>query len=495
MRTEDLAVVRGGIRPGVIGVSLLGAMALVAIAGARPQASLDHVPGVLIVRFRAAVPLERRAEILRDIGAGPCAEIPQIGVQLVKLPAEVDEEDCAQGLRAQSEVEYAELNRRVPQAELHPNDPLYAYQPMDAQIYLPTAWSTTTGSAGVTIAILDGGVDASHPDIADNIVPGWNFYDNSPDTDDIDGHGTKAAGTAAAVGNNSKGVAGCAWNSKIMPIRTSSPTGKGEVFAISQGLVWAADHGARIANVGYDLGDTTNSAVSTAAQYFQSRGGVVTSAAGNNGQVLSRPNDPYILTVSAITQFNGITSWSNTGTHVDLSAPEASYSTVAGGGYGQALGTSYSASFVAGVAALVLSVEPSLTGAQLQDLLLQTSDDLGPGGWDPGYGWGRLNAARAVSTALGTGGDKQPPSVEVTSPKDQDLVKGNITIRALATDNVAVTRVEFYVDGNLLGVDKSRPFSCSWAAKSSSKGPHAIACKAYDPTGNLGTSPTITVYR
>ena len=458
----------------------LGAGLVLALAPALGAAQEAHVPGRLIVRFRAEVPREVADTVLAGVSVHTRAEIPQIHVRQVELPSGSGALEIAARLRARAEVEHVELDRWVPEAEIVPNDPFYPNQPMDAQISLPQAWETTTGSSGVTIAILDGGVDGSHPDLLPNLVPGWNFYDNNSDTSDIDGHGTKAAGTAAAVGNNAMGVAGVAWSAKIMPIRTSNPAGQGQVFAIAQGLVWAADHGARVANVGYDLGDTVGSSVSTAAQYFRTRGGVVTSAAGNDGQVLNRPNDPYILTVSAITQFNTLTPWSNTGTHVDLSAPQASFATVAGGGYGQALGTSYSSAFVAGVAALALAVAPNKTGAELHDLLLQTADDLGPTGWDPGYGWGRLNAARAVSTALGSGGggsgggDTQPPSVEITSPKNQELIKGNLSIRAAANDNVGVVRVEFYVDGNLLGTDKSRPFTCSWAAKNAAKGPHTI---------------------
>ena len=462
--------------------------------------STDHVPDRLIVSARPGVPVEQAVHALESAGVTPRGAIPQIGVHSVQLRPGSDLDAVAAALRALPEVARVEREALLPEAEIAPNDPFYPYQSMDAQIALPQAWSLTTGHAGVTIAILDGGVDGSHPDLVPNLVPGWNFYDNSPDTGDIDGHGTKSAGTAGALGNNLIGVAGVAWSAKIMPIRTSNPAGQGEAFAIAQGLVWAADHGARVANLGYDVGDTVGSSISSAAQYFKSRGGVVTAAAGNEGSVASWPNDPNLLIVSAITQFNGPTSWSNTGSHVDLCAPQASFTTIAGGGYGQALGTSYSAAFAAGVGALALSVNPALTGQQLHDLLLQTSDDMGAAGWDPSFGWGRLNALRAVQTAVGSGGgsqggDTQPPTVEVTSPKDQAVVKTNLAVKAGATDNVGVVKVEFYLDGAPLGVDTSRPYSCTWAAKSAAKGAHTLQCKAYDAAGNVGTSPTITVYR
>src|SRR5207247_4232928 len=120
------------------------------------------------------------------------------------------------------------------------------------------------------------------------------------------------------------------------------------------------------------------------------------------------------------------------------------------------------ASSVSGVAALVLTVKPSLSGAQLRDLLVQSTDDVGTIGWDPTYGSGRLNAERAVVMAGGTQGgggagttDTTAPSVQITSPSDQGGVHSKTTIKASASDNVGVTRVEFYVDNVLIGTDSA----------------------------------------
>jgi thermitase len=117
-----------------------------------------------------------------------------------------------------------------------------------------------------------------------------------------------------------------------------------------------------------------------------------------------------------------LSDFSNYGNNIDLAAPEGVYTTTRGGGYSYQGGTSFSAPIVAGVAALALSVDANLTGAQVQDILKQNADDLGTPGWDSSYGWGRINAARAVNAASGGGApDTTPPTVSITSPVGPQL--------------------------------------------------------------------------
>ena len=128
-------------------------------------------------------------------------------------------------------------------------------------------------------------------------------------------------------------------------------------------------------------------------------------------------------------------------------------------------GTSLSAPIVAGVAALVISVNPSLTGAQVQDILRKSADDLGAPGWDPGYGWGRVNAYKAVLAA--TGGstpDSTPPAAQITSPSPGSTVGGTVTIEVSATDNVGVTKVECYINGTLTATSTTIPATSGSAA-------------------------------
>lgn len=445
----------------------------------------QHVRGRLLVKFRENVNANNVRGVLAAFQAREEEELPGIGVKVLSLPENANEKAFERAFRNRAEVEFAEVDSLVPPDGLTPNDPLYPYQWHLDRIAGPDAWAVTTGSAAITIAILDTGVDGTHPDLAPKIVPGWNIYDNSPDTSDVYGHGTKVAGTAAALGGNGVGVASVCWDCLIMPVRISATNGYATYSDISRGLTWAADHGARVANISFMV--TTSSTVTSAAKYFYDHGGVVTSSAGNNGAFDASADNPYILTISGTDEKDALYSWSNTGNNIDLAAPGcAGDTTTNGGGYAGACGTSFSAPIVAGVAALVLSVNPNLTAAQLTDILRKSADDLGPAGWDAVYGYGRVNAAKAVQSAQGAA-DTQPPSVSITAPSNAATVSGQVTVQVAAADNVGVTSVRLYVDGALYGTGFVKPYNFAWDTTQASNGSHGLEAQASDAAGNTST--------
>ena len=458
----------------------------------KPQANGPFAPGRVLVQFRPETLALRSVDVIAEAGARDAGEIPGIGVHLVELPPDSDEEVFVSTFKSRPEVEFAELDRIVPLAEIVPDDPWYgSWEWYLTKIQAPSAWSTTTGSSSITIAIIDSGVDGTHEDLASKMVPGWNVYNNNSDTSDVVGHGTSVAGTAAAATNNGKGVASIAWNCRVMPIRVTDTTGYLTWSNAASGLTWAADHGARVANVSAEV--SNSSTVRSAAQYFQSKGGVVTCSAGNEATFDPSADNPYILTVSATDGNDALCSWSNTGNNVDLSAPGTAYTTYRGGGYGSASGTSISAPVVAGVAGLVLSANPSLTASQVQDILKQSADDLGTAGWDPSYGWGRVNAARAVSLAGGGGtGDTTAPTVSITSPSDGVTVSGTISAQVTANDNVGVASVSLKVDGVLLAGDNTAPYTFPWNTSAAANGSHTLTAIAVDGAGN-SASATVSV--
>jgi subtilase family serine protease len=157
-----------------------------------------------------------------------------------------------------------------------------------------------------------------------------------------------------------------------------------------------------------------------------------------------------------------------------------------GGGYASACGTSFSAPIVAGVAALVLSMNSSLTPAQVTNILRQSADDLGPAGWDPTYGYGRVNAARAVESAWSVA-DTQPLSVSITSPSNGATVSGQVSVQATATDGVAVTSVRLYVDGALYGTGSSTPCGFTWDTTKAANGSHILQAQVSDAAGKSST--------
>lgn len=473
------------------------------LTGARAQKSANKyrpvgqsgqfVPGRVLVKFRSGIMPDHARNIIAALGARDAGEIPNIGVHILDLPYQADEAGFAEAMAQRPEVEFAELDRIVAPAEVTPNDPNYmASEAWELRrIDAPNAWPITTGNSSIVIAILDTGVDGTHEDLATKMVPGWNIVNNNTDTRDVHGHGTKVAGTAAASSNNGIGVASIAWGCSLMPIRVADSTGYATYSAIASGLNWAADHGARVANISFYVSES--SAVTTAARYFQGKGGIVATAAGNSGAFNSGADNAYMLTVTATDETDAPSFFSNYGNNTDLGAPEAAFTTMNGGGYTYAGGTSFSAPIVAGVAALVLSINPALTAVQVQDILKQSAEDLGTSGWDPHYGWGRVNAARATRLAAGS----PPPPVDTTAPTAafnapelNATVSGLVAVDVAASDNVGVASVSLTVDGVEMGSDTSAPYTFSMNTIGRPNGVCNIVATARDAAGNVSSATT-----
>ena len=458
------------------------------VAQAQPSGPGERiVKGRLLVKFRPSVSDGQANNMLASFRSQTVRHNSQIRVHVVTLPAGASEAAFVKAFQARPEVEFAELDRVLPPANVIPNDPWYPMAWHLTRISAPWAWSTTTGSSAITVAIIDTGVYGSHEDLASKMVAGWNVYDNNADTSDVYGHGTTVAGTVAAASNNQLGVTSIAWGCYLMPIRVSAPDGTATYSTIANGIIWAADHGARVANVSYEASDSAT--VSSAAQYLQSRDGVLTVSAGNYSTFNANPINPYILTVSATDPNDVLYSWSNTGNNIAVAAPGCVYTTLNGGGYGSQCGTSYSAPIVAGVAALVLSVRPGLTPSQVTSMLEQSADKLGPADWDSTYGWGRVNAARAVSLAAGnTVHTTQLPSVSFQLPANGATVSGSITMQVFATDSVGVASVSYFADGVLVGTASVSPYECSLSTATLGNGSHTLTAVGKNTAGNSSTA-------
>jgi hypothetical protein len=420
-------------------------------------------------------------------------EFPKMGMHLIRVPSHALEV-VKRALSHRHDVEYVEENRYL-EPTLVPNDRYYFQEWHLPKILAPQAWDITIGSSSVIIAVLDSGVDPDHPDLAAKLVPGYNFYNGNTDTSDVYGHGTKVAGAAAAISNNSIGVASVAWDVKIMPIRVTSSIGLGSVWAIVKGLVWAAEHGARVANLSF-AGIAGSSSIRDAAIHVENLNGLVVAAAGNCSCYETTPENPYIVSVSATDESDDPAYFTSYGKYVDVAAPGVNiYTTSDGGYYGSYNGTSFSSPIVAGLVALMMSVNPSLSHEEIKELLLQTADDLGDLGYDIYYGYGRINAYEAVLGASGTSPhpDITPPTVQITSPEDGDIVSGDITVSVNASDDVGVKEVFLFVDSGFFGRDIATPYSFSLDTNQFSNGPHTLQAVAYDAAGNIGWSELVGV--
>ena len=271
-----------------------------------------------------------------------------------------------------------------------------------------TVWAGDTG-AGVTVAVVDSGVDRTHPDLAGRVLPGTDLVAPGGDGGiDGNGHGTHVAGIVAAVAGNGVGVAGLAPGAAILPVRVLDAAGAGWSSTTASGVIWAVDHGAQIVNL--SLGSSTPNAVTQqAVDYATAHGVLVVAAAGNSrasGNAANYPAAyPGVLAVAATDQADASAYFSNTGAYVDVAAPGvAILSTVAGGGYAYMSGTSMATPYAAATAALVKAANPALTPGALITLLEQSATDLSTFGRDDLTGYGLVSPVNAVCRVTGCSG-------------------------------------------------------------------------------------------
>lgn len=305
-----------------------------------------------------------------------------------------------------------------------PNDPLFPLQYAlhntgqsvegvpgvpGADVNALLAWSESTGSARVPIAVLDAGVSYAHPDLFFKVIATHNTTGGpSDDADDpFNSHGTHVAGIAAAGSNNGLGIVGMSWGSSIIAVKVANPLGFTSDVWFGQGLIWAADHGARVAvaSLGFDAGSDF---LHAAVRYATRQGVVLCASTGNTGQpgVKYPARYPETIAVGATDNKGMIAEFSTTGPEVTVVAPGleilSAWDDLSGPPtYAARSGTSASCPLVGGIVALMLSVNPDLETSGVIELIRLSVIDGGPLGFDPQYGWGRIDAYRAVTAALG----------------------------------------------------------------------------------------------
>jgi thermitase len=461
------------------------------MASAQSTDGTEWAKGRLLLMPSAGLSEAALGKILAPHG-GKARKVGNSELRIVDLPAGVSETAVLAQLQHNPHLKFVELDRKV-KADFVPTDPYYGSEWHLPKISAGTAWNTAQG-AGVTIAIVDSGVMPTHPDLQAALVPGWNIVANNSNTADVYGHGTEVAGAAAAITNNASGVAGVAGAAKIMPILVTDSTGSAYYSDIASGVTWAADHGARVANASF-ASLYSSSSVKSAGQYLQGKGGLLVVSAGNYGTNDGSPWTSTMIPVSATDSNDAVASWSSYGAYVAVAAPGVGiYTTDWSGSYSSHSGTSFSSPVTAGVVALIMSANPALSSGQVQKVLLSTATDLGAAGYDIYYGYGRVNAAAAVSAALSTAAaDTQPPAVSIASPSAGATLSGQASVSVNASDNVGVTKVEFRVNGGLVATDTTSPYQFSWDTTTATNGSYNLTAVAYDAAGNSATSSSVSV--
>ena len=404
--------------------------------------------GEVIVSIPGATSADSAADILRDamprLRFEVLASLTERGPYLVRAlgigrsGSRRDQgrtRSIAKAVNALRAISWAEPNGILSSAR-EPNDARWPSQDDFRAMRIPEAWDTTTGSTSVVVAVVDSGIWV-HPDLSGRMLPGYDFvssthsamdgggWDADPTDSDQNFHGTHVAGTIGAAANNRSGVAGVLWNARIVPIRVLGRDGRGTNFDIAAGIRWAAGlavsgapqnaNPARVINL--SLGGGFGQAVADAVDGALGANVVVVAAAGNDAvSTLTYPAAlPGVIAVSAVAPDFAPASYSNFGTWISVSAPGGD-SQYTGTGilstyvdaatlqptFRELDGTSMACPHVAGVAALVLSVKPTLTPTQLKSLLEATAQDLGPAGFDVDFGHGMVDAAAAIDAALGS---------------------------------------------------------------------------------------------
>lgn len=474
----------------------VASLALTLHTGANASPAGEFARGRILIEARAGLSDDELDKLVKAHG-GKRRKLGQSRMHIVDLPPGLSEQDAVAKLSRRPELKFAEVDRKV-YVSMAVNDPYVGSAWHLGKIGADAAWDSTQGS-GVTIAVLDTGVNAAHPDLKDRLVAGFNVQDNNTDTSDLCGHGTAVAGTAAASTNNGQGVAGVAGAAKIMPVRIVYKDASGACPAyfstIASGITYAADHGARIANVSFS-GVAGSSAVKSAARYMKGKGGLVFVSAGNANIDENVTPDSAFIVVSATDSSDAKSGFSSWGSFVSLAAPGSGIWTTNNAlGYSAWNGTSFSSPVTAGVAALMMAARPDLNADQLEALLFQTAVDLGSAGRDPVFGYGRVDAAAAVSVARTYVNpvDTTAPLAAIAAPLGSSTVSGSVPVSVNVSDNVGVARVDLKVNGTVVATDSAAPYSFSWNSAGVANGMAALVAVAYDAAGNAGASATVSV--
>ena len=313
--------------------------------------------GNWIIHYDPNTPLDEKWEYVNRIGGKIVERIDELEIWVVDLP-----ESFGQNFTFDSDVELVEQDFIVSVAFNNPpNDPDYDRQWALPHIQAETAWDDMDELRGVTVAVIDTGVCLSHEDLTDRVLDnGYDFVDNDDDPEDVFGHGCSVAGIIAANIDNGIGIAGFAPNSSILPVRVLGPSGSGSMADVAAGIVYAADEGADIINL--SLGSAVGSQVTEdAVNYAMEKGVTVIASAGNSGGALPGFPARYegVVAVGAVDPDGSRSSFSNKGG--DIWAPGRDvHTTYLNDGYKALNGTSFSAPYVAAMAAVLEGM-----GAQL----------------------------------------------------------------------------------------------------------------------------------
>jgi thermitase len=376
------------------------------LPGPMVRAKPEVKPGEILVKFETDVPSLAIETTNQSLGASVIEMIPEINLYRLRIPEETTIAEMVDLYQHTAGVVYAEPNYIAHSLETIPDDPRFDEQWALDKIEAPNAWDIITGTNDIIIAIIDTGIDYNHPDLdGGRYTGGYDFINQDDDPMDDEGHGTHVTGITTADTNNGMGIAGLTWNSRFMGVKVLDAGGSGSDFDVAQGIRYAADNGAHVANM--SLGSPFPSfTLEEAMQYAYDAGVVMACAAGNGygyGVVYPAAYDTYCLGVAATDHNDERAIFSSYGPEVDVAAPGVDILSTTGGDYESWSGTSMSTPHVAGLAALILAQSPGFSVDQVFATIRDSADDVNADthpGEDDYLGMGRINAYHALATLV-----------------------------------------------------------------------------------------------
>ncbi|BFU47892.1 S8 family serine peptidase [Krasilnikovia sp. MM14-A1004] len=483
------------------GTALLVSALVVGIGAAAPAAHAEPGGVRLVVGFRSGDGLDGVTHRLSTAAGLRFKGTQRLAAKLRARTLTVPAGDVARvsaKLRADANVAFVEVNRQVSKLDVTPDDTHFAEQSQLGQIHVPAAWDTTTGAASTVVAVVDTGVTVAD-DLVGATLPGWDFVNDDADPADDEGHGSEVASVIAARGNNGAGMAGICWQCRILPVKVLDSTGLGFDDDVADGIVYAADHGAKVINLSLGGPGGASRLLQMATDYARSKGAVVIAAAGNDAlpQINYPAGNAGVIGVGG-TDASGnrfvvnVPGVGNVGSNygaswVDVAAP---FCTLAQNPlaqdpaeeYDTFCGTSASTPLVSGVAALVKSHDPAANPWSVEHALTATAQPL-TGNW---VKYGEIRADKAVLLPV----DHTRPTVGGTTPANMTKFRGTLTVSATGvSDNAGgsgLDHASLYADGKFVGSDYSAPFAVKFNS-GSRNGTVKLQWKVFDRAGNVTT--------
>ncbi len=483
--------------------------------------------GHILVRFKTTPAQDVLSQLNTAFGAKAIGKIDKIGVTHLQVAPEAGLA-LLEHLRKRSDVEFAEFDSPVQAIQTFVPDDIYystayasSHNGTIAQwgppaVSAPAAWGVTRGDPNTVIAIVDTGVDDTHPDLASKIVGEYSYVGNS--ARDGFGHGTHCAGIAAAATNNNVGIAGMCPNCGILSVKVLDDQGSGYMSDVASGITYAASHGARV--ISLSLGGSSRSeTLHSALDYAIANNALPVCAMGNSGSSSNTPEPGYwhdCLSVIATDQNGAKASFSNYGVKADVAAPGVAilstmptYPVTLTTTYGYSMnydalsGTSMATPMVAGIAGLVFSENPSLTPTQAAGIIMASSGD--GVSWNSNLAFGVVNAYKAVSSAIHS--DYVAPIANIVSPIEGATVSGLVTFQAAPTDNTTVHHVDIVQNGTrfmqvLTGTSSTSAsgkkgggtipaWKASWPSTTVFNSSISVSAFAVDAFGNTSTAQNL----